>query len=481
MAVVFETAAALTHTMIDEPNRLKFHIQPPVGLLNDPNGLVQHHGVFHVFYQWNPWSCEHKNKTWNHLTTTNFIDFQQQDVALLPTDWYDKNGCYSGSAFIKDDHVHLFYTGNVKDEAGNRQAYQCLARVQADQSVEKLGVVIDDCEIPEGYTRHFRDPKIWFDQETQQWITILGAQTCQEQGTVLLFTSRDAMKWAFHGELQTKYTRQFGYMWECPDLLTVDNQDVLIFSPQGVEQQGMEYANIYQSGYLLGSFDLPTARLQHGTFRELDRGFEFYAPQTFTDESGRVILLAWMGLPEEEAQPTCEAGWVHALTVPRHLTIRDGILCQQPIRELQALRKTALQEQVLPSGHSEHTVSDCYELQLTWDTLPTTGTCTLSFDHEHTLELDFNQKLATLRRTGAYLPGIRQCQLEETTNLTLTILKDTSSVEIFLQDGRNVFTARTFHEHRPTILTVELAAIAATIAYCELGAMTITHTEKGKK
>ncbi|MGL6057116.1 MAG: sucrose-6-phosphate hydrolase, partial [Culicoidibacterales bacterium] len=126
MTVAFETAAALSRTVITEPNRLKFHIQPPVGLLNDPNGLVQHQGIYHVFYQWNPWSCEHKNKTWNHLTTTNFVEFKQQPVALLPTDWYDKNGCYSGSAFVKDDQVHLFYTGNVKDEANNRQSYQCL-------------------------------------------------------------------------------------------------------------------------------------------------------------------------------------------------------------------------------------------------------------------------------------------------------------------------------------------------------------------
>ncbi|MGL4972693.1 MAG: glycoside hydrolase family 32 protein [Culicoidibacterales bacterium] len=480
MTVAFETATALSRTVITEPNRLKFHIQPPVGLLNDPNGLVQHQGIYHVFYQWNPWSCEHKNKTWNHLTTTNFVEFKQQPVALLPTDWYDKNGCYSGSAFVKDDQVHLFYTGNVKDEANTRQSYQCLAKVLPDQSVEKLGVAIDDCEIPAGYTRHFRDPKIWFDQKTQKWVAIFGAQTEAEQGTALLFISEDAMQWQFHGELQTQYTREFGFMWECPDLLQVDGQDVFIFSPQGIDQQGMEYANIYQAGYLIGDFDLATTTFTHNTFVELDRGFEFYAPQTFSDEQGRTIMLAWMGLPEEETQPTCAHGWVHALTIQRQLHVRDGVLYQQPLKELAQLRLTKQETTLMATQAQQVPVASSYELQLDWETMPTSGVVTIKFDDEHTFSCDLEQGIVTFTRSGAYLPGIRQCRLNSTEKLAMTIFKDTSSVEIFLQDGSQVFSARTFHKQPVPALEITTPQ-PVKLQYWELGAMTITQEEVESK
>lgn len=459
MNTMFETVMELAQTTITDPQRLLFHIQPPTGLLNDPNGLVQHKGQYHLFYQWNPWSCEHKNKVWGHVTTKNFVDFTQQPVALLPTDWYDKNGCYSGSGFVKDDHIHLFYTGNVKDEAGNRQSYQCLAKLDENNAVEKLGVVIDDCEIPEGYTRHFRDPKIWFDETSQQWVSIIGAQTTEEQGTALLFNSSDAKNWNFMGELQTEYARQFGYMWECPDLLIVDETDVFIFSPQGLDPIGMEYANIYQSGYLIGDLNLETATMTHGSFRELDRGFEFYAPQTFKDESGRTIMIAWMGLPEEEEQPTCEFGWVHAFTMPRELQVRDGHLHQFPLTEMEALRDLTNMEKHVLEAATQIATTPAYEVLISLENVPTTGSLELVIDETQTFSLDFATQIASVVRTGEYLPGVRRCQLTIADSLELRVFKDTSSIEIFIQDGKEVFTSRTFAT-QPTALQVVMPSDA---------------------
>ena len=72
----------------------------------------------------------------------------------------------------------------------------------------------------------------------------------------------------------------------------------------------------------------------------VDRGFDFYAPQTFEDESGRRILIGWMVIPDPDyTNPTVEAGWQHALTLPRKLHIADGRLVQTPLKELQALRR----------------------------------------------------------------------------------------------------------------------------------------------
>ena len=88
------------------------------------------------------------------------------------------------------------------------------------------------------------------------------------------------------------------------------------------------------------------APVEEGSFCEWDMGFDFYAPQTFVDESGRRILIGWMGHPdidEEYENPTVESGWQHTMTVPREITCRDGILYQQPVKEFENLRTESRQ------------------------------------------------------------------------------------------------------------------------------------------
>lgn len=99
--------------------RLYYHIMPPVGLLNDPNGFVYYKGQYHVFYQWNPLKTAHGVKFWGHYISDDLVHWKTAPIALAPDQWYDKNGCYSGSAVVHNDKLYLFYTGNVKDQAGN--------------------------------------------------------------------------------------------------------------------------------------------------------------------------------------------------------------------------------------------------------------------------------------------------------------------------------------------------------------------------
>lgn len=104
----------------------------------------------------------------------------------------------------------------------------------------------------------------------------------------------------------------------------------MLFCPQGIESEGDAYQNIYQSGYIMGTLNFDTLEFDHGPFIELDHGFDFYAPQTMTDEAGRRVLIGWMGLPDTE-YPTDDDGWAHCLTLPRTLTIEDGKLKQNRI------------------------------------------------------------------------------------------------------------------------------------------------------
>src|SRR5690606_21644069 len=81
-----------------DPHRPRWHLAAPVGLLNDPNGFIEHGGRYHLFYQWNPLGCTHSNKGWGHVSSTDLLHWQHEPIALLPTEAYESHGCYSGSA-----------------------------------------------------------------------------------------------------------------------------------------------------------------------------------------------------------------------------------------------------------------------------------------------------------------------------------------------------------------------------------------------
>ncbi|OIJ21841.1 sucrose-6-phosphate hydrolase [Anaerobacillus alkalidiazotrophicus] len=428
-------------------HRLQYHLMAPVGLLNDPNGFIQFKGVYHLFYQWNPFNTGHGAKFWGHYASSDLVNWTHDEIALTPSDWFDKNGCYSGSAVEADGKMKLFYTGNVKDEEGNRETYQCLAESEDGFHFEKKGVVVN---LPEGYTPHFRDPKVW--QHEGLWYMIVGAQSMDLQGKAALLSSKDLNDWRCLGDITGSHSEQlgdFGYMWECPDLFRLEDKEVLVVSPQGLEPEGMLYNNVYQSGYFVGKLNYETAKMEHGEFIELDRGFEFYAPQTTVDEKGRRLMFAWMGVPDqdEDKQPTIEYKWVHAMTLPRELVLKGEKLYQKPPEELKQLRKNG----VIHTGVeiSEESISfadvngDVVELVVEMKD-HAAESFEISIRNEARLIYDFNEQTLTLERNSYAKQGTekRQCQLSELKELRIFL--DTSSIEVFVNEGEEVFTARIF-------------------------------------
>lgn len=132
--------------------RPNYHISPKHGFLNDPNGLAQFQGKYHVFYQWLPDVVPQGNKIWRHCVSEDLIHWSDQGCGLKPEEWYEKNGCYSGSGITEGDSYYLFYTGNVRDSEGGRETYQCLASSSDGVNFHKEGPVV---YLPEGYTPHF--------------------------------------------------------------------------------------------------------------------------------------------------------------------------------------------------------------------------------------------------------------------------------------------------------------------------------------
>ncbi|WP_249043390.1 glycoside hydrolase family 32 protein [Paenibacillus faecis] len=434
------------------PWRQSYHIQAPTGLLNDPNGFAYYQGEYHLFYQWFPLGTEHGMKYWYHMKSSDLAAWEDLGIGITPGGPYDSHGAYSGSAIEKDGKLNLLYTGNTRDETWTRHPYQCLAIMDAGGRIAKLDRPVIS-SVPPGYTDHFRDPKVW--KSGEAYYCVIGAQRTDLTGCAVLFRSKDLLDWTFMGEMKTGLS-PFGYMWECPDYFELNGSGVLVFSPQGLEADEDLYNNIYQTGYVIGKpLDLATREFRHRAFQELDRGFDFYAAQTTLGPDGRRILVAWMGLPDV-AYPTDTQGWSGCLTIPRQLTIRGGNkLIQQPVPELAKLRKTR--------SSAELTVTDevvrlngfdgtSYELicEISKFDAEQLGLEFRASDHEKTvLKYDRVLKKVILDRTlsGRAMDevngNVRRCGLVAD-NLKFHLFVDASSVEIFVNDGEEVFTGRIF-------------------------------------
>ncbi|AWB45924.1 sucrose-6-phosphate hydrolase [Paenibacillus sp. CAA11] len=443
--------AQLQEKIANCPWRQSYHIQPPTGLLNDPNGFSYFQGEYHLFYQWFPLGTDHGMKYWYHTKSTDLAVWEQLGIGLEPGGKYDSHGAYSGSAIEKDGKLYFIYTGNTRDEAWIRHPYQCLAYMNESGLITKMDQPVIP-EVPPGYTDHFRDPKVWKKADT--YYCVLGAQRVDQTGCTVLYQSKDLLNWEFKGEIVTRLP-EFGYMWECPDYFELDGRGVMVFSPQGLDADGDKYNNIYQNGYVIGDpLDTGTREFAHGSFEELDRGFDFYAAQTTADPDGRRLLVAWMGLPDVE-YPTDTNGWAGCLTLPRQLILKDGKLLQQPVPELAKLRKAEKRTKMSVSRgvkHLEGFDGTAYELicEVPSFDAKTFGLELRAGGEEKTiLQYDAEDKKITLDRSlsgqtmGEINGQVRRCSIDADT-IKFHIFMDTSSVEIFVNDGEQVFTSRIF-------------------------------------
>ncbi len=426
--------------------RLNYHLMPPNGWMNDPNGLVKIGDTYHIYYQYSPNEPEGGLKYWGHYTTKDFINYKEHDIAISPDQSFDQDGVYSGSAYTKDDsEIYFYYTGNVMyegdydyDHAGREQNTILTTSKDGFHFTEKQ-LLLQNEDYGSDMSNHVRDPKILKEGDT--YYMVLGARTSEDIGCVLLFSSKNLIDWEQIHRYQTK--EKFGYMWECPDLIKLEDEYFLICCPQGVEQEGYQYEAVYQNGYFkLGKSLFEKEYLED--FVELDYGHDFYAPQSFID-GNRTIQIGWMGLPDiPYSNPTVANGWQHALTIPRELTIKDGEIIQTPIEELKKLRRNDLYMS-LTAGKKFDCASKSCEVHLS----NLAGDFKLTFG---TVNLAFEGRLLKVTLENGY--GRPEKHVEIETIHTLVIFYDASSIEIFINQGEKTFTARVYDESSP-ILTCD--------------------------
>ncbi|MGX8832622.1 glycoside hydrolase family 32 protein [Amedibacillus sp. YH-ame6] len=419
--------------------RLAYHIMPPTGWLNDPNGLCQHRGVNHIYYQYTPQTPSWGIKSWGHYTTKNWVEYHEEEPFLFADSIYDCDGVYSGSAFVEDDKIHYFYTGNVKYNdkeydyiTSGREQNTVLVTSTDGFTFDKKHLVLQNTDYPEDMSVHVRDPKIY--KKNQKYYMVLGARSNQDTGCVLLYVSDDLVTWEYHMRIESKIP--FGYMWECPDLFDIEDKTFLVCCPQGVEQKGIDYANVYQMGYFEVKLDLENKSYELSDFVELDRGFDIYAPQSFLDEQGRRILIAWMGIPDASYHndKTVEHQWQHALTLPRQLCLEEGYLVSKPLEEFKQLRTHA--KGISMKNQGEEITPALYEAELNFSTCET-----IELQLHEGIHLHYKNHILTLKFTECGCGRDRRSVVVDDL-CKLQIFMDASSIEIFVNDGREVFTSR---------------------------------------
>ncbi len=323
--------------------RPDFHLSARVGWMNDPNGFSYYKGEYHMFYQYHPFSPYWGPMHWGHAVSKDLLHWKQLPAAMAPDTDYDRDGCFSGSGIVLPDGKHLLmYTGVIKEnqpDGSNREVQtQCIA-VGDGLDYEKYAgnPVLDSKQLPENGSRFdFRDPKIWRKPDGT-YRCVVGNCTPEHDGQILLYSSPDGFTWKFERILAANRGR-FGMMWECPDFFQLDGKAVLITSPQDMMPQGFEYHNGNGTLCLLGTFDEETEEFHEETDQSVDYGIDFYAPQTVVAPDGRRIMIGWM-----QNWDTCNLHapsrpWFGQMSLPRELSVRNGRLYQQPIREIEEMR-----------------------------------------------------------------------------------------------------------------------------------------------
>jgi len=309
-------------------HRPRYHFLPAANWMNDPNGVIQWRGVYHLFFQYNPDGAYHANMHWGHAVSDDLLHWQEQPIALAPTPGSaDRGGIFSGCLVDDDGLPSALYTGVNQDYSVQTQ---CLARGNSDLTRwEKYAGNPIIARMPPGLgqARDFRDPFVWRGQDG--WNMALGSRIAGVGGAVLLYRSPDLLRWQYIQPLFVGDRARHGDNFECPNLFPLAEQWVLMLAAEFAGGQAHEL-------YFLGDYDGQRFRPEReGIY---DPGYS-YAALSYADERGRRLLHSWIR-ESRSVDAQRKAGWSGVQAIPRVLSLdARQRLISQPVPELERLRR----------------------------------------------------------------------------------------------------------------------------------------------
>jgi fructan beta-fructosidase len=444
-----------------EQYRPQFHFSPKEKWMNDPNGMVFFNDEYHLFYQYHPFGTTWGPMHWGHAVSKDMIHWEHLPIALYPD---ELGAIFSGSAVVDWNNTTGFFE---KDQPGLVAIYTSAGTYpDSDRPLQQQSLafskdngrtwvkyegnpVLSDVSITD-----YRDPKVFWHEETNKWVMVLATSQ-----TITLYTSLNLKEWEFASEFGHTAGSHDG-VWECPDLFKLPvngEQDkwVMIVSI-GDNGQSAEGS---RTQYFVGQFDGKTFVNDHKdtTVLWLDYGRDNYAGVSWSDiQDGRRIYLGWMSNWRYANQVPTEA-WRSVMTLPRELSLastENGIrLFQKPVAEVRTIRK----EMKLHTNEA--------------GTIPLTSSLmeiNIEFEKESSNQFGFvinhSEKEKTVIGYDALaeklfvdrtksgdnsfstsFPAVQEAPLKLSHHrLKLQVFMDTSSVEVFANDGEIAITSLLF-------------------------------------
>ncbi len=471
------TSIALSDTF-DISNREKyrplFHHTPSYGWMNDPNGMFYKDGVWHLYYQHNPYGSKWQNLSWGHSTSTDLINWKPEPEAIEP------NG------------LGLVFSGScVVDSAGTagfgKNAVIALYTSADVSQTQSLAWSTDDGTTFNIYPGNpiltmeseARDPNMFWHAPTQQWVMLLAHALDHE---MLIFTSPDLKDWT----LQSSFGKGLGCqdgVWECPDLFELP-------VPGTDKKKWVLLCNINPGGpfggsatqYFTGDFDGKTFTPDTDAegkvpTKWLDYGKDNYATVSWSDApDGRRTVIGWMSNWQYAAEaPTLQ--YRSANTLPREMGLFSGAdgqlyLSSAPSPELLAMRaKPVTSASHMSIGNKPRTFAlpaandGICEITLEIDPAKSSEVAltignkanesvTVTYDAA-ARTISFDRRNSGLTEFSTDFPAVTTAPLFTAgRTVSLRIYVDRSSIELFADDGRSVMTNTIFPTSPYTTLSL---------------------------
>lgn len=494
-----------SYQRFSEQDRPLYHFTPESKWLNDPNGLLYYDGEYHLFHQYNCFGKVH----WGHAVSTDLTHWNIKPAAIAARqdgeDWLQP---WSGTAVIdwkntsglqKGEHPVFLAFFTQARQPGNMQSQSMAYSNDKGETWEELG---SNPVVPNPGLPDFRDPKVFWHEETGRWIMVVVAGD-----HIKLYASPNALNWEYISEFGRE-SGSHGGVWECPDLfpMQVEGEDkvkwVLVISvgdgsPAG--GTGMQY--------FIGHFDGTAFKedVTCGPVNWFDYGQDFYAAISWNEApDGRRAWVAWMSnWAYANSLPTVP--YQGQLSIVRDLKLKraeDGrlFIAQQPAEELKQLRKAEFEWKTanLPSPSSESMFqavrSEAFEIEaeLIWDTdappekielrVRKNSGCYTVIGYSPTTEM-----LYIDRSNSGVLPhdsfkGRQEVRRgESASSLSLRLFIDKQSVEVFADEGKYVLSDLIFPEAGCEELEWNIAGGQARIESCRLFPLRSAWPEEAEK
>lgn len=444
-----------------ETYRPVYHHTPVYGWMNDPNGMFYKDGVYHLYFQYNPYGSMWGNMTWGHSTSTDLTHWTYEGTAIVPDAW---GAIFSGSCVVDKDNtagfgkgaVVAFYTSAKSTPWGDIQSQSMAYSLDNGKTFIKY----EHNPILTSTERDFRDPKVFWYAPGKHWVMMLAVG--QE---MQIYSSGNLKEWkkeSSFGAMQGAH----GGVWECPDLVEVAVEG-------SKEKKWVLICNLNPGGpfggsaaqYFVGSFDGKKFVNESPTQTKwLDWGKDNYATVTWSNApAGRCIALGWMS-NWQYANNVPTTQYRSANTLARDLTLyRVGGELYLKSKPSPEIKKARAEEKKIPTfevkGNYEvaSLLADnkgAYEIEMT---IENKGTSKIDFSlmnekgEKVAMYYDVVRKQFVMDRSASGIvgfsrdfPAVTVAPVRNTDQIHLRLFIDRSSVEAFGEEGEYVMTNLVF-------------------------------------